>query len=46
MQEETSEAMDVIRLKGGISFAGVKDIRSAIMRLKIGEICQLSSWWK
>lgn len=36
MQEETSEAMDVIRLKGGISFAGVKDIRSAIMRLKIG----------
>lgn len=35
-QQETKEAMDAIRLKGGISFGGVRDIRVSIKRAKIG----------
>ncbi|WP_141705338.1 endonuclease MutS2 [Vulcanibacillus modesticaldus] len=36
MQEETKEALDVIRLKGGLPLGGIRDIRAYIKRLNIG----------
>ncbi len=35
-QTETSDALSLIFQKGSLSFAGVKDIRSSIMRLSVG----------
>jgi DNA mismatch repair protein MutS2 len=35
-QQETDEAKNVIRLKGGAPFGGIRDIRSSIKRSKIG----------
>ncbi|MFV9511119.1 endonuclease MutS2 [Tepidibacillus sp. LV47] len=37
-QKETHEGLEVIRLKGGLSFDGVHDIRGFIKRAKIGGI--------
>ena len=36
LQEETKEGTEVIRLKGGLPFGGIRDIRSYIKRVKIG----------
>lgn len=35
-QQETTDAATRIRMKGGISFSGVKDIRDSLKRLEIG----------
>lgn len=35
-QQETSDACTRIRMKGGLSFGGVKDIRDSLKRLEIG----------
>ncbi|MGD9677453.1 MAG: endonuclease MutS2 [Vulcanibacillus sp.] len=36
LQEETFEAFEVIRLKGSMPLGGIKDIRSALARLRVG----------
>ena len=35
-QTETSDAVNRIRMKGSLSFGGVKDVRSSLKRLEIG----------
>ena len=35
-QKETSDAASRVRMKGGISFTGVKDIRPSLKRLEVG----------
>lgn len=35
-QAETRESMDIIRLKGGLSLSGVRDIRSSLKRVNLG----------
>ena len=35
-QQETSDAVTRVRMKGGISFGGVRDVRDSIKRLEIG----------
>lgn len=35
-QTETSDAVTRVRMKGGLSFSGVKDIRDSVKRLEIG----------
>ena len=35
-QKETSDAVSRIRMKGSLSFAGIRDIRDSLKRLEIG----------
>ncbi|MGZ9583452.1 endonuclease MutS2 [Paenibacillus marinisediminis] len=43
--QATDEALTVDRLKGGAPFAGVKDIRPAVKRARIGSILSPSELW-
>lgn len=38
MQTETSDALSRVLKKGSLSFSGLKDIRSSLMRLEVGSI--------
>ncbi len=41
-QKETTDAATRVRQKGGISFGGVKDIRSSLKRLEVGSSLSIS----
>ncbi|MFT4107201.1 MAG: endonuclease MutS2 [Lacrimispora sp.] len=41
-QKETTDAAARVRQKGGISFGGVKDIRSSLKRLEVGSALSIS----
>lgn len=41
-QQETTDAASRIRMKGGISFSGVRDIRGSLKRLEIGSALSIT----
>jgi DNA mismatch repair protein MutS2 len=41
-QAQTSDAANRVRLKGGLSFAGVRDIRDSVKRLEIGSALNIT----